>query len=343
MKKKWALVVGLLVLSLVLVACQPAGEEAPAPPPSTEVEETEQEVGEVAEEPLKVAALLPGVVTDNSWNQQAYEGLQKAEEECGVVTTYSEKVVQAEQMELVRNYALEGYDIIIGHGGEYNDAFKTIAPEFPDLQFVVINGVTGQDNIGSIKIDYYELGYVACSLACEMTETGKIGIVQGEPIPILLDSEAACRQVLASDHCEKDVELIVVATGSWDDVARAREASLAMIADGVDVLWQNLDAADAGVFSAAVDEGVYAIGQYVDTSSLGPSAYIGSPAGSPTTLVYEAACGHVPPGEIVFMDVNTPDGIGVIMSDLVPQEVQAKMRDVIEKMRSGEIEVVKTR
>jgi len=174
-----------------------------------------------------------------------------------------------------------------------------------------------------------------------MTKTNKIGIVQGDPIPILLDSAAACQQALNAKECGKKVDLITVKTGSWDDVAKAREASLALIAQKVDVLWQNLDAADAGVFSAAVDKKVYAIGQYVDQSNLGPSAYIGSASASVVDLVYQSACGNASGGKIVAVGVK--GGMGIIMSNLVPPETQQLLNSIVDKIKSGEIVVNKTR
>ena len=64
-----------------------------------------------------MAVAFPGVVSDQSWNQFGYEGLKRAEAECGVEIAYSEDVFQDEQLETFRNYTAEGYDIIIGQGG----------------------------------------------------------------------------------------------------------------------------------------------------------------------------------------------------------------------------------
>jgi len=64
-----------------------------------------------------LAVAFPGVVSDQSWNQFGYEGLKRAEAECGVEIAYSEDVFQDEQLETFRNYTAEGYDIIIGQGG----------------------------------------------------------------------------------------------------------------------------------------------------------------------------------------------------------------------------------
>ncbi|MGB3903940.1 MAG: BMP family protein, partial [Anaerolineae bacterium] len=289
-----------ILLAVVVSACAPAAPEAPAPPP--------------AEEKTKVAVLFPGVVTDQSWNQFGYEGLVRAEEECGVEIGYSEDVSQDEQIEVLRNYAAEGYDIIIGHGGEYSDSIGMVAEEYPDLQFGVADGPPMADNVSATTLSFRQMGYLAGILACEMTETDHVAYVVGE---LLECTDQGTEGFEAGvETCGRDIELTYISTGSWSDVAKAREAGLALIDDGVDVLWHMLDTADAGLISAAEDEGVWAIGLYRDSSSLGPNAVLGSTLGSPGMMIYELACGRGVPLEMTYIDVNTPGGVDMHMTDL---------------------------
>jgi basic membrane protein A len=309
----------LTLLALVLSACGQAATEAPA------------------EEKTKVAVMFPGVVTDQSWNQFGYEGLVHAQEECGVEIAYSEDVSQDEQIEVLRKYAVEGYDIIIGHGGEYADSIGIVGKEYPDLQFGVADGDPMADNVSATTLGFRQMGYMAGILACEMTETDHVAYVVGE---ILECTDCGAEGfTLGVETCGRDVEITYIATGSWSDVAKAREAGLALIDEGVDVLWHMLDTADAGLISAAEDMGVYAIGLYRDSSSLGPNAILGSTLGSPGAMIYELACGRGVPQEVIYVDVNTPDGIDIHMTNLTPEDVQQKVYDALEKMRSGEIHI----
>ncbi|MGB2964486.1 MAG: BMP family ABC transporter substrate-binding protein, partial [Anaerolineales bacterium] len=98
-----------------------------------------------------------------------------------------------------------------------------------------------------------------------------------------------------------------------------------------------VDAADAGVIAAAEDEGVYAIGLYRDSSDLGPDAVIGSAIGFPGDMIYRLACGMVPQGEVQWLNVHT--GVAIHMTDLTPPEVQTKVNEVYEKMKSGELKI----
>ena len=323
MKKHFVLIALLLVLGMVLSACGQAATEAPADP---------------AEKKTRVAVAFPGVVSDQSWNQFGYEGLLEAQKDCDLEIAYSEDVFQDEQLETFRNYAAEGYDIIIGHGGEYADAIETVAAEYPDIWFGDTNGIPEGENVSKIIIGYGQMSYLAGVLACEMTQANHIAFVGGESIPVV--EYGAEKFAEAAQSCGKDVEVDVVYTGNWADVNKAYEAGLGLIADGADVLFHILDTADAGLIAAAEDSGKYAIGLYRDSSDLGPNAVIGSAIGSPGGLIYELACGHVPMGEKAYLNVNTPKwGVNIHMTDLTPPDVQERVKAVYEKMVSGELVV----
>ena len=148
-----------VVLAMVLSACGPKATEAPA------------------EKKTKVAAMFPGVVSDQSWNQFGFEGLKRAEKECGVEIAYSEEVAQDEQIETIRSYAAEGYDIIIGHGGEYEDALATVAEEYPDIRFGVTDGEAKTSNMSGMRLSFRQMGYPAGILACNMTKSNHVAKV----------------------------------------------------------------------------------------------------------------------------------------------------------------------
>ena len=333
----------VVVLGLVLSACAPAATEAPAAEePAAEEPAAEEPAAEepAAEEPAvegkkKVAVTFPGVVSDQSWNQFGYEGLQRAEEECGVEIAYSEDVFQDEQLETFRNYAAEGYDVILGHGGEYADAITTVANEYPDLWFGMTNGISDAPNVSSMIIGYGQMTYLAGALACEMTETNHVAFVGGESIPVLEHGAETFEE--AAQLCGKDVEVDVVYTGNWADVNLAYEAGQGLVADGADVLFHILDTADAGLIAAAQDEGVMAIGLYRDSSDLGLDAVIGSALGHPGTMIYELACRNVPQGEKTYLTVHTPQGAGIHMTDLTPPDVQERVNAIYEQMLADEL------
>lgn len=280
----------------------------------------------------KVAALFPGLVDDQSWNQAGFEGLKRAETESGATIAYTEKVTQDQQVEVFRNYAQAGNNIIIGHGGEYMDAALQVAGEFSDIQFVVTNGNKNAANVTSLALSYGDMGYLSGVLACSMTKSNKVGVVIGETIPIANDAvvgwENGCKRANPS------AEIKTTVTGDWADVDKAREAALALIADGADVMGHLLDAADAGVFAAAEDEGVMAIGLYGDQSKLGPTSHIGAAFADASLVVFNAATGPLD-GQVHQEGAKA----GVVsfgaFSDAVPQDVQDAVKKAEEDLKSG--------
>ena len=335
LRRSSALVLALMLAAAVLAAC--GGSASQSTPVAGGSSDGTQQAGGGDSSPAaggkKVALITPGLVDDGSWNQAGFEGLKQAEAE-GIEIAYTERVTQDQQVEVFRNYARQGYDVVIGHGGEYMDAALQVAQEFPDVEFVVTNGNQSAANVTSFTLSYGDMGYLAGTLAGLMTQTNKVAIVSGQEIPVARDAIRGFEAGLKAAN--PDAELQVTFTGSWEDVDKAREAALALIGSGADVLWHVLDAADAGVLSAAEDEGVMVIGLYGDQSRFAPEAYLGSAIAESAKLVYKAAT------EELNHQVNS-EGVkeGVIsvgdFTDRVPQEVQDKVKAVEEDLRTGAV------
>ncbi len=319
MSTKSIRVIGLFIVIAmfvgVLSACQTSNEE-----------------GTSGDE--KIAVLFMGPTTDQSWNQFGLDGVKKAKEDCGIDYAFTENVKQTEFEETMRNYAQEGYSTIIGHSGTFTDAAKKVAGELPETKFIVINAISGNgSNMSGIYGDYWEMGYLAGAVACQMTTTNKVAIVTAERFPMVEPSFESFPE--GAKSCGKDVEVEVVITGSFEDVTKAYEASVALAEQGVDVIWHQLDSADVGVFSAAEDKGIYAIGLYNDQSPKSPESVVASVFVAPSTQTYEAACGNVKPG--VADTINLKNGMEIVMTDLMSAEAQDAIETIIEDLKSGKI------
>jgi basic membrane protein A len=279
----------------------------------------------------KVAVLFPGLVDDQSWNQAGFEGLKKAEKD-GAKISYTEKVTQDQQVETFRNYAQAGNNIVIGHGGEYMDAALQVATEFPNVQFVVTNGNKSAKNVTSLALSYGDMGYLSGVLACSMTKSNKVGVVVGEQIPIANDAIKGWKDGCA--RVNPKAEIKVTLTGDWADVDKAREAALALIADGADVMGHLLDAADAGVFAAADDKGAWAIGLYGDESKLGPKSHIGAALADAGLVIYNAVA---KPLDGQVHSEGAKEGVVSFgaYSDKVPQNVRDAVKAAEDDLKSG--------
>jgi basic membrane protein A len=322
MKKSHMIFGILIILALVLGACQ----QAPAATPAA-----------AEEGKLRVAMVLPGLKTDEAFNQYTYEGMMRAATDFDLETAYVEEVAQDEQVEVIRQFAQQGYNIIIGQGGQFGEALQTVAKEFPDIEFVfsVATDTGGVANLTAATVSYSHAGYIAGVMACNVTKSNKIAMVTGE----WYDPH---KQMLASfekgaQTCGKTVEVKSVATGSWSDVNKAREASLALIADGVDVLFPCLDAAYVGVLTAAQDsDGVLVVGGVIDMAPIAPDVVVGSALFNWNELGYQEAAGKLVDGKTHILGMGE-NGIGYVTNDLLGAEGKTAVETAVAGLKSGEL------
>ena len=266
MKKRMRAVVGLaLVAALGLTACGGSGNSTSSNNSSKETAAAESKDGAASEEGKSVAMIFSGLITDEAFNQFTYEGMMKAKDELGIKTAYKENVTQDEQLEVLRQFAQQGYQIIIGQGGQFGEAVSMVAEEFPDTQFIFSVGTDTFDlpNMSAATIDYADAGFIGGVLAGLTTQTNKVAMVTGEFYDNHRAMEAGFYKGVA--YVNPDIETTAITTGDWADTVKAREACLAVIAQGYDVLFPCLDAAGAGVAAAAQDSGnVKIVGSVAD-------------------------------------------------------------------------------
>ena len=103
---------------------------------------------------LRVALLHPGPTSDNSWNWGAAQGLARIKDSLGAQTSAIQTKTPAEFEENFRQYGTQGYDLVIGHGFEYQDAAVRVAPEFPKTVYVTTSGNQVGANLAGIEFDF---------------------------------------------------------------------------------------------------------------------------------------------------------------------------------------------
>jgi basic membrane protein A and related proteins len=147
----------------------------------------------LASDPLKVAIAMPGTATDKGWSEAAFRALERAKTELGIDYAYSEKIEQPDQVEVLSDYARKGYKLVIGHGGEYQDAVERVAKEFPQTMFMVNNGLKPHDNIANADFHFSQLGYLMGYTAAKVSKSKKIGVLVAQEFKFTNDSVAGFR------------------------------------------------------------------------------------------------------------------------------------------------------
>ena len=320
---------------------------APAEPEPAEPEPAEPEPAEPA--PVRVALVMSGSINDGGWNQGAYGGLDALTGQ-GFDTAFTEDVAQADIPSTVEGYALDGFDLVIGHGFEFGTTVSELAPEYPDTHFFATTftpdpSVELSPNLTFVDAQYYTISYAAGALAALQSESGVVGIVGGGDNPtqrtMILAFKAGATETVDG------VEALDVLTGSYDDPQLGREAATAMIGQGADVILHIADTTGLGAIEGATEQGVAVIGFYQDQTQTAPDLmltsfrmelanmveFLGQNVGSAD---YPAGAEWAPSTE--FMWTFTFGGAD-FNQDLVSADVWSQFESIFDQVNSGAISV----
>ncbi len=276
---------------------------------------------------FKVAIALPGPITDKGWNQAGYESMGIIKTKLGAETAYVEKVAQADQTEVLSDFARRGFNLVIAHGGQFEAAVKQVAPQFPKTFFVISDGVATGSNIASVQVDHLQVAYLAGVVAAQMSKTKKIAFLTAQSFTTT-DQEFRGYE-LGAKSIDPGIQVKASYTNDWNDVGKAKEATQALLATGVDVVYNMLDAAAPGVIQTLSDKGAYAIGYFEDQLSLAPKTVLTSAVqnyGLAIESVAEIAKNGQMKGEVYKLGLDKPDILRLgSFSVLVPATVQQKV------------------
>jgi basic membrane protein A and related proteins len=295
---------------------------------------------------FRVGLITPGSIADAAWNSGAYAGLNLIRDSLSVEVSHVEARTPGEQQEALRAYAEQGFDLVFGHGFEFQGPAERIGDQYPKTIFVVTSGerVSAAGNVVPMVFGIEEATYLAGMVAGGMTRSNKIGFVGGiELPPIQRGYEGWLRGARAVNPA---VDSRLAYLNTFDDVAAGREAALAMIRVGVDVLHHNADQAALGLFQAVKENpSVYAIGANADQSALAPQNILGSVVialpRAFLAIAREVKGGNFKPkveafglaGGVVRYDPNP------VLAGRVPAELDARVRAASDSIIAGTLRV----
>jgi basic membrane protein A len=224
---------------------------------------------------FRVALLTPGPISDQSWNAGAYQGLLQIRDSLGAEISHIQTKTPADFEENFREYGARGFNLVFGHGFEFQDAARRVAPQFPRTTYVTTSGNTAGANLAGISFSFADASYLAGMLAGAMTRSNVVGVIGGTELPPVKESFVAFERGIR--RVKPGARVLTAYIGNWDDVSAGKEQALAQIARGADVIFQNADAAGLGVFQAARERpGVYVIGSNSNQNRVAPQVTLGS-------------------------------------------------------------------
>jgi len=279
MSKKLLLVVSLIV-ALALSACAaPAAPAAPASAPAAASESSAP--APESSGPFRIAIVMPSSSTDLAWSQSMYGALKSVQAEMGgesaLEIAYSEGMFQVtDAAAAIRDYAADGYHLVIAHGTQYGNSMFEVAVDFPETSFAWGTAVdTGADkglkNVFAYEAAADEGGYVNGVIAALLSESNIIGVVGPvEAGDAKLYIDGFKKGVMDT---KPDAVINVSFTGSFGDTALAAEAANVHIQAGADILTGSAQQV-VGAVGVAKENGVKWLGTQSDQTSLGPDIVV---------------------------------------------------------------------
>lgn len=225
-------------------------------------------------EDLTVGFIYVGPIGDGGWTYAHNEGRLYLEEQLGVKTLYKESVPETQEVETeIRNLIDQGAKVIFATSFGYMDFVEKVSKDFPEVTFFHCSGYKTTDNMANYFGRMYEARYLSGIVAGMKTESNKIGYVAAFPIPEVIRGIDAF--TLGAQSVNPDVEVEVVWTYTWYDPASEKEAAVALLDGGADIIAQHQDT--AGPQQAAEEKGAFSIGYNTDMKDMAPKAYMTAP------------------------------------------------------------------
>jgi basic membrane lipoprotein Med (substrate-binding protein (PBP1-ABC) superfamily) len=330
-----------LLIATSLLGC--SGGEPTATKPDGD-KPAESSALKPVEGPLKVALLTPGPVSDAGWSALAYDGLQAIKSEMGAEVN-NQEAKGTQIRDAMRSYAQQGYNLVFGHGFEYNEPGVEVAKDFPNTVFVSSSGGATATNAGAFRF-YLEQGfYLAGMVAGTMSKNGHVGMIGGPDVPSIRSTFKAFRA--GAEAAKPGIKVDEVFTGQDSDIAAAKQATLKVIESGAEFVIHQANAAAQGVFDACKEKGVYAFGANADQNSNPSDAVIGSAVIVAKPAFLELAK-QVKDGSfkgsvlLIGMDKDAIDFVfNPKLAAKVPAELQSLIRETKTKIKRGEVVVPK--
>lgn len=290
-----------------------------------------------------------GGLGDKSFNDSANRGLMEAVEKLGIQYDYYEpKDPSAEAQNQLSNYAEKGeYELIIAVGFSMKDALVAVAKEFPEQKFALIDEVvTDLPNVSSLMFKEQEGSFLCGALSALMSKTGTIGFVGGVEAPVITRFQAGYIQ--GAKYINPNINVLSVfinGSNPFNDPVAAKALTETLIKKGADVIHHASGASGSGVFQAAKENNVYAIGVDSNQDDVEKGIILTSMVKNVDKVVFatvkEVLEGNFASG--IHLYGIKEDGVGTtefeFTKDKIGQENINKLKDITKDIVEGKIVV----
>jgi basic membrane protein A len=324
-------VAGFLILGLVFASCQ--GER--------------EETGKGSGGPTVGLVLSVGGLGDKSFNDSAYQGLNRAAEELGIEPVYGQPEQMSEDEKYLRQYAEQGMDLVIAVGFLMKDALEKVSGQFPDTRFAIIDAEVDGPNVASLVFHEHQGSFLVGAIAGLVTDTDKVGFVGGMDIPLIHKFEVGYTE--GARHVNPNCEVLVAYAGSgpeaFHDPVKGKSLALSQFDRGADIIFQAAGSTGNGVIDAAQERGLFAIGVDANQNYMAPGHVLTSMVKRVDVAVYsiikDIVEGDFTGGTHVYG--LEADGVGFALDEynrnLIPPEVLEQVEEIKQGIIAGRIQV----
>lgn len=227
---------------------------------------------------------------DKSFNQSAFEGASRFKKDTGInfIEVQASSDTQAEQV--MRGLARKKLDMIAAIGFSQTQAVQKVAKEFPNVRFVLIDGVAQGANVNSITFKEEEGSYLAGVAAAMASKSKKLGFIGGIDIPLI--RTFACGYAQGAKSVDKKAEIVQNMVGTtaaaWNDPAKGGELARSQFDRGVDVVYAVAGGSGMGTLQMAKEKGKLAIGVDSNQNHLYPGTMLTSMVKRVDNAVYDS-------------------------------------------------------
>lgn len=288
-----------------------------------------------------------GGINDESFNQSAWEGLQKAEKELGIEVKVIESKQASEYLGNIETLADEDMDLIIGVGNTMVQDIKIQAQNYPDKQFAIVDETYEEipSNITPILFKENEAAFLTGLIAGKMTKTNEVGFIGGMKNKII--ERFLYGYEYGVDKANDDADVQIQFAGTFADAAKGKSIANQMYSNKVDIILSAAGGTGLGAIESAKEQNKYAIGVDKDQSNLAPNNVLTSALKKVNVGVYDTVKdfkdGKLTGGKEKVYGLKE-DGVGIPDSTkkLVPQHIIDYVNTMADKVKNGEIKVPET-
>jgi basic membrane lipoprotein Med (substrate-binding protein (PBP1-ABC) superfamily) len=254
------MLIAVLMVSVLLAAC--AGPAAPV-------------------SKFRVAVIMPSATTDMAFSQSMFQALKSVQTEMGGEANFEIKFSEnmfkvPDAQAAIRDYATQGFNLVIAHGSQYGAGVQEIAKDFPKVAFAWGTDVNtfGMANVYAYTAAAEEGGYVNGVLAAKLTKAKSIGVTG----PVEVGDAKTYIDGFVQGVASVDPTIAVAKTwtGSFSDVALMTEAAKTHVANGADVLTGSSQSVVGSIQAAKDKGGILWFGTQADQASLAPTLVVSS-------------------------------------------------------------------